>query len=84
MALPDQFVNRYRRRAQAIEDDFAGPGDIGFVGRTGRTIADIVVAKNTGQIKTGSLSRSDRIAKYNRLLRIEEHLGAAATYGVQN
>jgi enolase len=44
------------------------------------TIADLVVAANTGQIKTGSLSRSERIAKYNRLLRIEEELGDAAEY----
>ena len=39
------------------------------------TIADIAVATNSGQIKTGSLSRSDRMAKYNQLLRIEEELG---------
>jgi len=45
------------------------------------TIADIVVAANTGQIKTGSACRSDRIAKYNQLLRIEEELGAQARYG---
>ena len=44
------------------------------------TIADLVVALNTGQIKTGSMSRSERIAKYNRLLRIEEELGDAAEY----
>ena len=44
------------------------------------TIADLVVAAGTGQIKTGSLSRSDRIAKYNQLLRIEEELGSAARY----
>jgi len=44
------------------------------------TIADLVVALNTGQIKTGSVSRSERIAKYNRLLRIEEELGDAAEY----
>ena len=44
------------------------------------TIADIAVATNAGQIKTGSLSRSDRIAKYNQLIRIEEQLGAAARY----
>ena len=44
------------------------------------TIADIAVGKSTGQIKTGSLSRSDRIAKYNRLLVIERELGARATY----
>ena len=43
-------------------------------------IADLSVALNTGQIKTGSASRSDRIAKYNQLLRIEEELGDAATY----
>ncbi len=45
------------------------------------TIADIAVATNSGQIKTGSLSRSDRMAKYNQLLRIEEELGAKAVYG---
>ena len=45
------------------------------------TIADIAVATNSGQIKTGSLSRSDRMAKYNQLLRIEEELGANAVYG---
>ncbi len=45
------------------------------------TIADIAVATNAGQIKTGSLSRSDRIAKYNQLIRIEEQLGPAARYG---
>jgi enolase len=45
------------------------------------TIADIAVATNAGQIKTGSLSRTDRIAKYNQLLRIEEDLGPAARYG---
>jgi enolase len=44
------------------------------------TIADLVVALNTGQIKTGSMSRSERIAKYNRLLRIEEELGEASEY----
>ncbi|MBI4551288.1 MAG: phosphopyruvate hydratase [Candidatus Latescibacteria bacterium] len=44
------------------------------------TIADIVVATNAGQIKTGSLSRSERIAKYNRLLRIEEELGSQARF----
>jgi enolase len=45
------------------------------------TIADIAVATNAGQIKTGSLSRSDRISKYNQLLRIEEMLGTEARYG---
>ena len=45
------------------------------------TIADIAVGTNAGQIKTGSLSRSDRMAKYNQLLRIEEELGAKAVYG---
>ncbi len=44
------------------------------------TIADIAVATNAGQIKTGSLSRSDRIAKYNQLIRIEEELGSSAVY----
>jgi len=45
------------------------------------TIADIAVATNSGQIKTGSMSRSDRMAKYNQLLRIEEELGDSAVYG---
>jgi len=53
--------------------------------RSGETedtfIADLAVAMNTGFIKTGSASRTDRIAKYNQLLRIEEHLGANAKYG---
>jgi enolase len=44
------------------------------------TISDIAVATNAGQIKTGSLSRTDRVAKYNQLLRIEEQLGSAAVY----
>jgi enolase len=44
------------------------------------TIADIAVATNCGQIKTGSLARSDRTAKYNQLIRIEEQLGPAARY----
>jgi enolase len=44
------------------------------------TIADLAVATNCGQIKTGSLSRSDRLAKYNQLLRIEEQLGTQARY----
>jgi enolase len=48
------------------------------------TIADLAVALNTGQIKTGSLSRSDRVAKYNQLLRIEEQLGQTAYYPGKN
>ena len=47
------------------------------------TIADIAVATNSGQIKTGSLSRTDRMAKYNQLIRIEEELGDVAAYGFQ-
>ncbi len=47
------------------------------------TIADISVASNAGQIKTGSLCRTDRVAKYNQLIRIEEHLGEQAEYGGQ-
>jgi enolase len=44
------------------------------------TIADLAVATNCGQIKTGSLARSDRVAKYNQLIRIEEELGGKARY----
>jgi enolase len=55
--------------------------------RSGETedtfISDLVVGVNSGQIKTGSLSRSDRIAKYNQLIRIEEELGAAARFADQ-
>jgi enolase len=61
----------------------AGWGTV-FSHRSGETedttIADLAVAANSGQIKTGSLSRSDRIAKYNQLIRIEEQLGGAAVY----
>jgi enolase 1/2/3 len=61
----------------------AGYGAV-FSHRSGETedatIADLAVATNAGQIKTGSLSRSDRLAKYNQLIRIEEELGAAARY----
>ena len=47
------------------------------------TIADLAVGTNAGQIKTGSASRTDRVAKYNQLLRIEEDLGDAARYGAE-
>jgi enolase len=46
------------------------------------TIADLAVATNAGQIKTGSMSRTDRMAKYNQLIRIEEELGTKAKYGI--
>ena len=48
------------------------------------TIADLAVATNAGQIKTGAPCRSDRVAKYNRLLRIEEQLGETAIYGARD
>jgi enolase len=55
--------------------------------RSGETedtfISDLVVGVNGGQIKTGSMSRSDRVAKYNQLIRIEEDLGASATFADQ-
>ena len=50
------------------------------VGRPIALIADLAVAYNTGQIKTGAPARSDRVAKYNQLLRIEEELGSRAVY----
>ena len=54
--------------------------------RSGETadtmISDLAVALNAGQIKSGSLSRTDRVAKYNQLLRIEDQLGELAIYGV--
>src|SRR6185503_21327646 len=62
----------------------AGYGAV-FSHRSGETedatIADLAAATNCGQIKTGSLARSDRTAKYNQLLRIEQELGAQAQYG---
>ncbi|OYX76057.1 MAG: phosphopyruvate hydratase [Brevundimonas sp. 32-68-21] len=57
------------------EDDFDGSGET-----EDSTIADLAVATNCGQIKTGSLARSDRVAKYNQLLRLEEMLGDQAVY----
>ncbi len=69
---------------EAVETAFrAGYGAV-FSHRSGETedttIADLAVATNCGQIKTGSLSRSDRLAKYNQLIRIEERLGSSAFY----
>jgi enolase len=65
LARTNQYTTVISHRSGETEDAF---------------IADLAVATNAGQIKTGSLSRSDRIAKYNQLLRIEEELGAAARY----
>jgi enolase len=65
LAKTNQYTTVISHRSGETEDAF---------------IADLAVATNAGQIKTGSLSRSDRIAKYNRLLRIEEELGDAARY----
>jgi enolase len=65
LAKANQYTTVISHRSGETEDAF---------------IADLAVATNAGQIKTGSLSRSDRIAKYNQLLRIEEELGAAARY----
>jgi enolase len=65
LAKSNQYTSVISHRSGETEDVF---------------IADLAVATNAGQIKTGSLSRSDRIAKYNQLLRIEEELGAAARY----
>ena len=82
--MTDFGLQAYRAALEAIEM----AGRAGFTAvvshRSGETedafIADFVVAMGTGQIKTGSASRSDRIAKYNQLLRIEEELGETAVY----
>lgn len=66
LATAHQYTNVISHRSGETEDT---------------TIADLAVAMNSGQIKTGSASRTDRIAKYNQLLRIEEELGAEAIYG---
>ena len=73
-ANPDLDVEILRHRGR-------GHGPRSARGETeDSTIADIAVGSNAGQIKTGSMSRSDRIAKYNQLLRIEEDLGDVASY----
>ncbi|MCB9262878.1 MAG: phosphopyruvate hydratase [Flavobacteriales bacterium] len=66
LATANQYTNIISHRSGETEDT---------------TIADLAVAMNSGQIKTGSASRTDRIAKYNQLLRIEEELGTEAIYG---
>jgi enolase len=66
MATRNAYTNIISHRSGETEDTF---------------IADLAVGLNSGQIKTGSASRSDRVAKYNQLLRIEEHLGEAALFG---
>lgn len=66
LATRNQYTNVMSHRSGETEDS---------------TIADLAVAMNSGQIKTGSASRSDRMAKYNQLIRIEEELGANAIYG---
>lgn len=66
MATRSRYTNVISHRSGETED---------------ATIADLAVAMNSGQIKTGSASRSDRMAKYNQLIRLEEELGAAARYG---
>ncbi|NCC93772.1 MAG: phosphopyruvate hydratase, partial [Opitutae bacterium] len=66
LAKRNGYTNVISHRSGETEDSF---------------IADLAVAVNAGQIKTGSLSRTDRICKYNQLLRIEEELGGAAVYG---
>ena len=70
---------------QAISDAKSAGFGVVISHRSGETedsfIADLAVATNAGQIKTGALSRSDRLAKYNQLLRIEEELGRSASYG---
>ena len=58
----------------------AGQIDTDLIHRGDRVTIDLAVATNCGQIKTGSLARSDRLAKYNQLIRIEEDLGDSAVY----
>jgi len=69
MAKDASYTSMISHRSGETEDNF---------------IADLAVATNAGQIKTGSLSRSDRLSKYNQLLRIEELLGVNASYNVNN
>jgi enolase len=70
----DAVQTAYRARYTAVMSHRSGETE-------DTTIADLAVALNTGQIKTGSASRTDRICKYNQLLRIEEMLGSEARYG---
>jgi hypothetical protein len=77
-------VNRSKQEVVSIQSrfDFHSGGKVFlYIFQQICNIADIAVATNSGQIKTGSLSRSDRMAKYNQLLRIEEELGDLAVYG---
>ena len=80
---PDRHADRNDRGRSSWPSATATPAITSH--RSGETedstIADLAVALCTGQIKTGSASRTDRMAKYNQLLRIEEQLGDTATYG---
>jgi len=83
----DLFVTNTERLARGIKENIANSilVKVNQIGTLTETInADLAVALNTGQIKTGSASRSDRIAKYNQLLRIEEMLGGAAEFPGKN
>jgi len=94
MADPDKFiitlelVPGVHSKGKSLDNVLQMAKDAGYTAvvshRSGETedtvIADIAVATGAGQIKTGSLSRTDRIAKYNQLIRIEEELGSKAVY----
>ena len=93
----DEIQSSLERRLQNILENVEGVGEVKVmlmteeqqgIYRSGETedttIADLAVALNTCQIKTGAPSRSERVAKYNQLLRIEEELGESAVYpGIQ-
>jgi enolase len=82
--LPARFADDQVRSMEAVETAHRAGYACVMSHRSGETedatIADLAVATNCGQIKNGSLSRSDRIAKYNQLLRIEEELGENARF----
>ena len=79
---PNWFADRNaRRRRTRAENNYTAVISHRSGETEDATIADIAVATNCGQIKTGSLSRTDRVAKYNQLLRIEQLLGKNAVYG---
>ena len=78
---PDRHADRDARHGRAGDAVELHERDVAPIGETeDATIADLAVATNCGQIKTGAPARSDRIAKYNQLLRIEEDLGESASY----
>ena len=81
----DEIESRVKSQVSLLQDSYKAKLDaetLKIKSSQDTTIADLAVATNAGQIKTGSMSRTDRMAKYNQLIRIEEELGTNAKYGI--